>query len=199
MVYAKINDQGEVLEFPYLPAGNPYIDVPNNMVEVDVTTNKPDVSWDEVYYYDQVVVSGDSYVATFTTSSRYSTDEERLKGITSLKLMRTQENDRTFNYKATELKKKYPEAEVDSWDQQRREALAYTDDNTVSTPLLSVIATERNISLADLSVKVITHATAYDITLGTLLGKYQKNRSLLNAIDLDDNTTWDNIDSIVRL
>lgn len=199
MVYAKINDQGEVLEFPCLPAENPHIAVPDNVVEVDVTTNKPDVSWDEVYYYDQVVVSGDSYVATFTTSYRYSADEERLKGITSLKLMRTQENDRTFNYKATELKKKYPEAEVDSWDQQRREALAYTDDNTVSTPLLSVIATERNISVADLSVKVITHATAYDSALGTLLGKYQKNRSLLNAIDLDDNTTWDNIDSIVRL
>ena len=199
MVYAKINDQGEVLEFPYLPAGNPFIAVSDSMVEVDVTTNKPDVSWDEVYHYDQVVISGDSYIATFITSSRYSTDEKRLKGITSLKLMRTQENDRTFNYKATELKKKYPEAEVDSWDQQRREALAYTDDNTVSTPLLSVIATERNISVADLSVKVITHATVYDSALGTLLGKYQKNRSLLNAIDLDDNTTWDNIDSIVRL
>ena len=101
MVYAKINDQGEVLEFPYLPAENPFIAVSDSMVEVDVTTNKPDVSWDEVYYYDQVLVSGDSYVATFTTSSRYSTDEERLKGIISLKLMRTQENDRTFNLEVT--------------------------------------------------------------------------------------------------
>ena len=41
-----------------------------------------------------------------------------------------------------------------SWDQQRKEADAYTADNSASTPLLTKLAEARGISVADMVIKV---------------------------------------------
>lgn len=202
MIYAKIDDQGNVLEFPYdFERTIEFMqtrEVPTDAVEVDIVSNRPNVAWDEVYDINEVIIEGDAYVATFTTRDRFTNDDDKLKGITTLKRIQTQQNYRTFTKRVADLKAKYPDAEVQSWDQQRREAEAYTLDNTATTPLLSVIADARGITVSELTAKVIANATAYDASYGEILGKYQRNRDLLNVIDFDDNTTWDNIDSVER-
>ena len=200
MIYAKIDDQGNVLEFPYnFERTMEFMqtrEVPADAVEVDIASNRPSVAWDEVYDIDEVIIEGDAYVATFTTRDRFTTDEDRLKGITVQKRMQVQQNDRRFAARVATLKVKYPDAEVDSWDQQRREAESFSNDSNIPTPLLTVIANARNITVDELAAKVITNSTEYDIAFGKLLGAYQKNRDLLNAIDLDDDTTWGNVDLV---
>ena len=202
MIYAKIDEQGNVLEFPYdFERTVEFMqnrEVPTDAVEVDIETNRPDVSWDEVYNYADVEVVDGAYVATFTTRDRYATTEDKLKGITTLKRIHIQHNDRVLITRITDMKATYPDVESQSWDQQRREAEAYTLDDMAATPLLSAIANTRDITISELVAKVIANASEYDASYGEVLGEYQKKRDLLNAIDLDDSSTWDNINFVVR-
>ena len=202
MIYAKIDDQGNVLEFPYdFERTVEFMqtrEVPADAVEVDVETNRPDVSWDEVYNYADTEVVDGAYIATFTTRDRYATAEDKLKGITTLKRVELAQNDRAFAARSKALREKYSDAEVASWDQQRTEAAAYIADDTSTTPLLSAIASGRGITALELAQKVIANASEYDAAFGSLLGKYQKNRELLNAIALDNDTTWDNANLLER-
>lgn len=202
MIYAKIDDQGNVVEFPYNFDSSVEFrqtkEVPADAVEVDVETNKPDVSWDEVYDYDGTEVVNGAYVASFIVRSRYSTDEDMLKGINTLKRIESTQNDRIFTARSKALHEKYSDAEVASWDQQRSEASAYIANDTSPVPLLSAIASGRGITILELAQKVIANAAAYDVAFGQLLGKYQRNRELLNAIDLSDEATWGNIDLLER-
>jgi hypothetical protein len=204
MMYARINEDGSVAEFPYssrdidmLLSGQ---ELPADMVEVDTQTNKPTIKWDEKVSIDSVVQEGDTYVATYNVPEpKFADHAAKLKSITGIKNLREGENERKFAFRAKALKEDYLEGERDSWDQQRTEAIAYSADETAATPLLSAIATARGITVAELSDKVLANAAAYDAEYGELLGKYQRNRDILNSIDLENPETWDLIDSIVRL
>ena len=204
MIYAKINEDGTVAEFPYRSRDTsilrPDQELPADVVEVDTETNKPSLKWDQKVSYDSVVKVDDKYVATYNSpESKFADADAKLKAITINKKMQEDSNERTFVFKSKELGGEYTDGERSSWNQQRTEAIAYTTDNTTATPLLSVIATARGITVAELAAKIVENAAAYDVAYGELLGKYQKNKDILTSIDLEDNTTWDSIDSIVRL
>ena len=203
MIYAKINTDGTVAQFPYQSVTinnlRPNQTLPTDAVEVDTETNKPATTWKQVANFNSVEKSGDNYIATYTVADRYADDASKLKGITTLKKQHEGTNERNFAVKAKDLVSDYSEFERTTWNQQLQEATLYTADNGASTPLLSIIATERGITVADLVTKVLANATEYDTAFGSLLGKYQKNRSILNSIDLNGNTTWDSIDNIVSL
>lgn len=200
MIYAKLDDQGNVTEFPYRDRSverlSPNDDLPEGVVRVDIETNRPNVTWEQIYHFDTVTKTGDNYIASFTVSDRFKNDEDKLRGIKDLVLIRSKQNERRFVHLSNELTKKYPDSEVKSWGQQRIEAEAYLNDDNANVPLLTTIAAARGIELDDLAIKVISNVNEYDSTFGTLLGKYQKNRTLLAAIDLDDGTTWNNIDQL---
>lgn len=201
-MYAKINlTDGSIVQVPYfdLELERPNATLPADVVVVDTETNKGNPTWYQVSLLSSVDKVGDSYVASFTLGDRYKTPEEKLKGITDLKNMHTTNNERDFVAKSKNLKSTYSESEVESWAVQRSEAQAYSADNTASTPLLSTIASARGITLDELVTRVLSNISAYDTAYGTLLGKYQKNKSTLSSINLSDDTTWDNIDLIERL
>ena len=115
-----------------------------------------------------------------------------------LKKMHQDINQRSFKQKVNELTKESTSEEIISWDTQAAEALAYQSDNSTSIPLLTNIALSRGISVDELVKKVLDAVNAYNISYGALLGKFQKNKTLLSSINLEDNTTWDIIDSIER-
>ena len=204
MMYAKINEDGSVAEFPYrsreLDRFRPNQELPTDVVEVDTHTNKPTLKWDQKVSIDSVVQEGDKYVATYhAPEPKFADEAARLKSITGIKNLRQGENERKFAFKSKAIGGEYLDGERDSWDQQRTEAIAYSADETVSTPLLSAIADARGITVAELADKVLANAAEYDAAYGELLGKYQRNRDILNSIDLENPETWDSIDSIVRL
>lgn len=74
----------------------------------------------------------------------------------------------------------YPDVERLTWDKQEREARAWADDNTASTPLLDGIAAARGLSLSELVSRVIAKADAWIDASGAATGHRQ---ALEDAID----------------
>jgi hypothetical protein len=200
-MYAKIDENGDVVEFPYRAAINLLhnTEIPADAVKVDMYSNKPNVSWKQIARVTNVTKSGEFYVANFEVADRYTNDDSMLDGIKDLKMLYTDTNERTFKQRVKKIKANTPDEEVLSWDAQRTEALAYRTDNTADVPLLTSIATARGITIDEMVTKVLNAVDAYNVAYGELLGKYQKNADILEGIDLENNSTWDAIDLIERL
>lgn len=86
-----------------------------------------------------------------------------------------------FSTRMATIKAGYPEEEVSSWFKQEAEARAYTADSSAATPLLSAMATARNITVADLAARVISNADAWSATSGAIIGKRQAYEDAVNA------------------
>jgi len=199
-IYAKINKDGSVEQFPYF---DPSLDnigadntLPENVVEVDTESNKPATNWDQVLRHDTVTKSGDSYIVTYTVSDRYEDASGKSEGIKILKSMAEVTNERTFVQKAKELSASYSESEKESWTIQRAEAQEYSTDNSAPTPLLTAVAEAQGITTSALVDKVLTKVDTYNTAYGALLGEYKRNQTILSNIDLNDETTWDIIEQV---
>lgn len=79
------------------------------------------------------------------------------------------------------IKSGYPQDEVLSWPEQKSEAVAYQQDNSVTTPLLSSMAEARGITLNDLVSRVLANAAAWSTLSGKLIGKRQAYESQIQA------------------
>ena len=76
MVYAKVDEQGNVLEFPY--RFRDLRKVPDYAVECDIQSQKPTVKWYEGLGHDRVEKEGDQYVVYYTVGlKKYSSDAEK--------------------------------------------------------------------------------------------------------------------------
>jgi len=194
MIYAKIDSEGVVTQFPYhsheLERNIPD-ELPSDVVEVDTQTNFPSTRWDQVAQYDEVVKIGEDYLLTYTVADRYSNDEDKLEGITTMKRIQGDSNKRNFDYASKQLDADISEGEKSSWATQRAEATG-----TGATPMLDSIAAARGITTDSLKTKILAKIAVRDLAYGELLGKYQANRGVLASVDLDDSSTWNNIDSL---
>ena len=79
----------------------------------------------------------------------------------------------------------YPQHEIDSWSQQQREAVAYTADPTIDTPLLTAMATARGWTVAALAARVLQKAADFAIGGGAILGAQQAAEDQLQAVTTD--------------
>ena len=80
----------------------------------------------------------------------------------------------TFEEEIAAVKAGYTEDEIKSWPQQVTEAQAYQADQTVSTPLLDAIVSQRGGTKDELVLRISTNATQYAQVFGEALGKKQK-------------------------
>ncbi|QSR35541.1 hypothetical protein CFI10_11135 [Marinobacterium iners] len=78
-----------------------------------------------------------------------------------------------FEKRAEEIAGKYPWFERDTWQQQETEALAYQADPNTPMPLLTGIATQRGITVAELAQRVIANAAAWRAVAPDLCGQRQ--------------------------
>ncbi len=78
-----------------------------------------------------------------------------------------------FEEAMDDIRKKYPQLEMLSWDNQEREARAFVADNNASTPLLDQISAIRNIDKTELANRIIAKADAYKTLVGQAIGKRQ--------------------------
>lgn len=72
-----------------------------------------------------------------------------------------------------ELSKKYPEREVSTFTQQELEARAFLADSSSSAPLITAIAAERGITVAELAAKIVANADEYAQKAGKIIGRRQ--------------------------
>jgi hypothetical protein len=90
-----------------------------------------------------------------------------------LKVSKLAELATEFSRRMAAVKAGYPDEEVQSWFEQKAEALAYTADPTAPAPLLTTMASARGITVADLAARVLANAAAWAVTSGAIIGRRQ--------------------------
>lgn len=95
-------------------------------------------------------------------------DDAKLESAKSLKMNEINES---FSVAMTALVIKYPKYEIKSWPQQVKEAEAYNADPESLTPLLTAIAAERSITVAELVTKILANRDLYAASVGALIGR----------------------------
>lgn len=86
-----------------------------------------------------------------------------------------------FEERANTIAGRYPWFERDTWQDQEHEALAYQADPNAPTPLLTGIATQRGITVAELAQRVIANAAAWRAVAPDLCGQRQAAADQINA------------------
>lgn len=72
-----------------------------------------------------------------------------------------------------EIVKPYTKTEQLTWDVQVKEADAYLLDNQADVPMISALAQNRGVALADLVTWIKDNEALYRVAVGTLLGQQQ--------------------------
>ena len=72
-----------------------------------------------------------------------------------------------------DIAKPYTKTEQLTWDAQVLEANQYLADNSASVPMLTTLATNRNVLLSDLVIWIKENEALYKQAIGTLLGQQQ--------------------------
>ncbi|WIX31196.1 hypothetical protein QO259_10125 [Salinicola sp. JS01] len=86
-----------------------------------------------------------------------------------------------------ELRRQYPQYEIDTWPQQEAEARAWQADNNAHTPTLDGIAARRGIAFDELVRRVIANAEAYRPIVTDVIGKRQRLEDQIRAaVDAGD-------------
>jgi len=193
MLYAKINNKQEIQEFPYRWNGR---DVPEDAVLVDTESRKPERTWDKNLFYDNVEQVDGQYVLNYKIEERYDTQEDKINRLKTEVERATQRNEKRFINQVKQIESTYPQEERNSWPTQRQEAAAYNADNNVDTPLLSVLAAQRGITVSEMVSKVLANVSEYNQVYGEALGEYQRNKVLLEQVVLEDESTWVYFDEV---
>ncbi len=96
-----------------------------------------------------------------------------------------------FEQKAEAIAGKYPWFERDTWQDQEAEALAYLADPNAPTPLLTGIATQRGITVAELAQRVIDNARAWRAVAPDLCGQRQAASDQIEAAETEEQVAAD--------
>jgi hypothetical protein len=76
-----------------------------------------------------------------------------------------------------------PELESSTWPAQLEESKAYLADNTVDTPVLSILAAARGITVDDQASRVVLKEADFNKVVATLLGQQKALSDEIKAID----------------
>lgn len=77
--------------------------------------------------------------------------------------------------------KQYPKFEVDTWQNQLRDANAYIADNAAVVSTLEALATQRDITKQSAAEKVIAKAAVFEAFSGKQAGERQRLEDLIDA------------------
>lgn len=196
-MYAKIDDSGNIIEFPVrdfdilrLSSSDP---IPDNLVEVDTETNKPPTTWNQILNYNGVVNIDGNYFLNYSVNERYNNFDSKKSFIEKLVRQYKDQNERKFVALSKQINLSYKQDEINTWNLQVTEAKNYLN-NINDHSFISKLAAERGIDLSDFVNKIVIKHNSYFEKYGNILGKYQKNRELLSNIDFNDESTFDLID-----
>jgi len=200
-MYARIDSNGNVVEFPvYIIDGFPIMggsysgDLPEDIVEVDVYTNKPSTTWNQALTYSDIEIVNGQYILNYNTTTKFSDFESKQSYIRDLVGIYRKNNESKFTTMAEQVNGIYKQPEINTWFLQVTEAKNYIN-NVNDYPLLTKLAEKRGITISEMIDNVMQKYEVHTLAYGEVLGTYQKNRDLLDSIDLDDETTFDLIDS----
>lgn len=102
------------------------------------------------------------------------TEDDRMLGVAFNKLVMKKIIADRFTERLKELMLDASLLEKATWEEQKREALLYQSDNTISTPLIDILAEGKGITRDELANKIITNVNSYNNTLANLLVEQQQ-------------------------
>jgi len=88
-----------------------------------------------------------------------------------------------YNAHFMELSKPASHVEKASWEQQKSEAAAWTDNNSASTPMLTTMATARSVTVEALVGKINAKVSAYNSAVATMVGEQKVLEDEVDALD----------------
>lgn len=103
----------------------------------------------------------------------YLTDEDKANGAAFMRALMRQILDDVYDKRFAQLNLMTSSLEQGTWTQQRTEAEAYQADNSITTPMLSALATARGITVADMATKVLLAVDKYNQDVANLLASKQ--------------------------
>lgn len=200
MLLAKIDAEGNVVEFPYYDGQSELgaQELPEGVVQVNKSKNHPSLSWNELATTSSITLEGDEWVVNYEVVSRFSDDEEAKQYVKNQIQYQSSRIEAKFNNSIDLLNQEYNVREMQTWAQQIVEARNYIIDPTdeTSVPLITAIASERGISIGDLAKKIVAKNDDYNTRYGYYLAQYSNNKKILAEISADDSSTWDKLNEI---
>ena len=101
------------------------------------------------------------------------TAEDKAKGLVFMKAVMKKWIEDRFDQRFGELYMEASNVEKATWDLQKAEALAYTNDSDAVTPTLDILSATRKISKANLVTKIINNVNSYNDAVINLLKEQQ--------------------------
>lgn len=115
----------------------------------------------------------------------YLTDDDKINATKFMQLAMRKILDDVYDKRLREINLPASQLEESSWSQQRAEAEAYTSDIQSDTPLLSILAETRGITVAEMAQKVLSAISSYNTQLANLLSSKQAiEKEIKECIDI---------------
>lgn len=111
----------------------------------------------------------------------YLTDEDRAVAVAYNKFVMMKVIADRFSEKMKDLNVEASDLEIATWEEQKREALQYSQDPTLPTPMLDILAVGRGITKSELVTKILTNVESYKVKLANLLVQQQQIESMVKA------------------
>jgi hypothetical protein len=123
------------------------------------------------------------------------TEEQKVAQVEAKKFLLVAELNRKLDAKLESFFNQFSSAEKATWDLQLSEAKAVTTDETAETPILTVLADQRGITVAELAGKVIEKALDYQATVASIIASKQVIETQVQnaADDAELNTLRDGV------
>ena len=103
------------------------------------------------------------------------------KTVEELKITKLSEINMRYDAATSALVATYPQTELLTFDKQEAEARAWSENSTVETPLVDMLAAGRQMDKAELVRRIIAKADAFAVATGYLTGQRQKYEDELDA------------------
>lgn len=127
-----------------------------------------------------------------TTYHKAESDGTWTADIGRAKVAKLYDINSTYDAATSSLVSTYPATELLTFDKQEQEARAWTENSTIETPLVDMLAAGRQIQKAELVRRIIAKADAFALATGYLTGQRQRYEDLLDAA-----TTAEEVEAIV--
>jgi hypothetical protein len=98
-----------------------------------------------------------------------------------MQLIMKQQVEARFDTHYQNINKKANDLESSTWSAQQREASEYINDNTISTPVLSILAEQRELTVEYIATKVVEKVNLYNSSIANLLAQQQVNIKIIEG------------------
>ena len=121
----------------------------------------------------------------YTVVDEPAEPEPPLIAVSSLAAQKRRQIHERAEAERTVIAPNYPQHEIDTWDQQLREATVFTADAQAVVPLLSAMAAARGWSVSQLAARVMQKAAEFAVAGGEVLGTQQALEDSLDQVMAD--------------